>query len=55
MPLHAITALHGEDALRKRLAVEAVEFSDADQLRIAAALNLSSRLHHSGWRIPTCR
>jgi hypothetical protein len=45
MPLHAITALHGETGLRERLAIEAQTFSDADRARITRALDLASQLH----------
>jgi hypothetical protein len=45
MPLHAITAVHGETGLRERLAIEAATFPAADRKRIAQALDLASRLH----------
>src|ERR1700729_3567078 len=45
MPLHAITALHGEAGLRERFALEIAEFGAADRLRIERALALASRLH----------
>ena len=45
MPLHAITALHGEAGLRERLAMEAEAFADADRDRITRALDLAARLH----------
>jgi hypothetical protein len=45
MPLHAITALHGETGLRDRLAIEAQAFPDADRARITRALDLASHLH----------
>jgi hypothetical protein len=45
MPLHAITALHGETGLRERLAIEVEAFPEADQDRIARAFALASRLH----------
>jgi hypothetical protein len=45
MPLHAITALHGEVGLRERLAMEAEVFADADRDRITRALDLAARLH----------
>jgi HD domain len=45
MPLHAITALHGEAGLRERLAIEIADFPDADRLRIGRALELAARLH----------
>lgn len=50
MPLHAITALYGEQGLRERLALEAEAFSPADRGRIAAALELAGRLHQSDRR-----
>ena len=45
MPLHAITALHGEAGLRERLALEIEAFCGADRDRIGRALGLASRLH----------
>lgn len=45
MPLHAITALHGEAGLRERLSIETGRFPEADRERIARALGLASRLH----------
>jgi hypothetical protein len=45
MPLHAITALHGEPGLRERLAIEVEAFPAPDRDRIARALVLASRLH----------
>ena len=45
MPLHAITALHGEAGLRERLAIEIAGFGDADRQRIGRALELAARLH----------
>jgi HD domain len=45
MPLHAITALHGEAGLRERFAIEIASFSDDDQHRAARALELAARLH----------
>src|SRR5439155_9028121 len=45
MPLHAITALHGEAGLRERLAMEAEAYADADRDRITGALDLAARLH----------
>jgi hypothetical protein len=50
MPLHAITALHGEAGLRERLAIEAEAFADADRDRITRALDLAGRLHASDRR-----
>ena len=45
MPLHAITAVYGEDGLRERLLIDAGRFPGADRARIEAALALMSRLH----------
>ena len=45
MPLHAITAVYGEDGLRERLLIDAGRFPGADRTRIEAALALMSRLH----------
>jgi hypothetical protein len=45
MPLHAITAVHGEKGLRERLAIETATFPTADRKRIAQALDLASRVH----------
>jgi hypothetical protein len=45
MPLHAITALHGEAGLRERFAVEIGVFPGPDRDRIERALHLASRLH----------
>ena len=45
MPLHAITALHGEAGLRERFALEIAGFGAADRLRIERALALAARLH----------
>jgi hypothetical protein len=45
MPLHAITAVHGEDGLRDRLLIEAGWFSAAERGRIQAVLALMVRLH----------
>jgi hypothetical protein len=45
MPLHAITALHGEAGLRERLTIEIADFGDEDRLRIGRALDLAARLH----------
>ena len=50
MPLHAITALHGETGLRERLAMEVEVFADADRDRITRALDLAARLHVSDRR-----
>jgi hypothetical protein len=45
MPLHAITAVYGEDGLRERLLIEAGRLPGAQRDRIGAALALMSRLH----------
>jgi len=45
MPLHAITALHGEAGLRERLAIETADFPAADREQITRALDLAARLH----------
>ena len=45
MPLHAITAVYGEDGLRERLLIEAGRFPGAQRDRIDAALAWMSRLH----------
>jgi hypothetical protein len=45
MPLHAITALHGEAGLRERFAAEIADVPAADRERIGRALDLASRLH----------
>src|ERR1022692_1335821 len=45
MPLHAITALHGETGLRQRFATEIAVFPDADRQRLEQALDLAARLH----------
>jgi hypothetical protein len=45
MPLHAITALHGEPGLRERFAIEIETFPGPDRDRIGQALDLASRLH----------
>ena len=50
MPLHAITALHGETGLRERLAMEIEVFAHDDQDRIRRALDLAARLHVSDRR-----
>jgi (p)ppGpp synthase/HD superfamily hydrolase len=44
MPLHAITAVYGEDGLRERLLIEAAR-RPAQRARIDAALALMLRLH----------
>jgi len=45
MPLHAITALHGEAGLRERFAIEIASFPDAGRLAAGRALGLAARLH----------
>lgn len=45
MPLHAITAIHGEDGLRARLLIEAGRFPAAERARVEAALALMTQLH----------
>jgi hypothetical protein len=45
MPLHAITAVHGEAGLRERLLIEASRFPDVERERVEGALGLMSRLH----------
>ncbi len=45
MPLHAITALHGEAGLRERFAIEIAALPEADRARAAEALELAARLH----------
>jgi len=45
MPLHAITALHGEAGLRERLAIETAGLPEADREQVNRALDLAARLH----------
>ena len=45
MPLHAITSVHGEPALREWLAIEAEGFAATDQERVQRAPALVSRVH----------
>jgi hypothetical protein len=45
MPLHAITALHGEAGLRERFAIEIASLPDGDRLGGERALELATRLH----------
>jgi HD domain len=45
MPLHAITALHGEAGLRERFAIEIEAVPGPGRDRIGHALHLASRLH----------
>jgi len=50
MPLHAITALHGETGLRERLGMETEVFAASDRERVTRALDLATRLHASDRR-----
>ncbi len=45
MPLHTITALHGEAGLRERLAIEIGTVPGPGRERIGRALELAARLH----------
>jgi hypothetical protein len=45
MPLHAISAMHGENGLRARFAMEITRFADADRRRLERALQLAAQLH----------
>jgi len=45
MPLHAITAMHGEAGLRERFAIEIAYFPDGDRVRCGHALEVAARLH----------
>jgi hypothetical protein len=45
MPLHAITALHGESGLRERFAIETEGLPAAGRARAGQALDLAARLH----------
>jgi HD domain len=45
MPLHAITALHGEAGLRERFAAEIAALPDDGRARAERALDLAARLH----------
>jgi (p)ppGpp synthase/HD superfamily hydrolase len=51
MPLHAITAMYGEDGLRQRLLLELESFPPADQAQIVDALDLATRLHAEDRRV----
>jgi (p)ppGpp synthase/HD superfamily hydrolase len=51
MPLHAITAMYGEDGLRQRLLLELESFPPADQAQIVDALDLATRLHAADRRV----
>src|ERR1022692_3656423 len=50
MPLHAITALHGETGLRERFAIEIAAFPEAGRQRLEQALDLAARLHAADQR-----
>ncbi len=51
MPLHAITAVYGEQGLRERLALEATRLADPDgRTGVERALELAGRLHASDRR-----
>jgi hypothetical protein len=45
MPLHAITAVHGEAGLRERLASEVLGFPAGERAQVEDAAELASRLH----------
>jgi hypothetical protein len=45
IPLHAITAVHGETGLRERFALEIERLAPAGRLRAGQALELAARLH----------
>ena len=45
MPLHAITALHGEVGLRERFEIETASFPDPERDCMGQELDLASRLH----------
>lgn len=50
MPLHAITALHGEAGLRERFTIETLSFPAHERERIEQALDLATRLHSGNRR-----
>ncbi len=51
MPLHAITAVYGEQGLRARFAIEAASLGDApSRQKIGEALELAGRLHAADLR-----
>ena len=51
MPLHAITAMYGEQGLRERFALETARLTDSDARRqLMRALRLAARLHASDRR-----
>ena len=51
MPLHAITAMYGEQGLRERFALETAQLADpAAQRQVKRALRLAARLHASDRR-----
>jgi hypothetical protein len=46
MPLHAISAVYGEQGLRARLAIETARLGDASsRQKVSGALELAGRLH----------
>jgi hypothetical protein len=45
MPLHAITAVYGEEGLRERFRLEIERFADDERQRIEEALALAAELH----------
>ena len=46
MPLHAITAVYGEQGLRARLAIETARLGDPpSRQKVSEALELAGRLH----------
>ena len=50
MPLHQITAIHGEAGLRFRFAQEATRLSDDERIKTHRALALAGYLHHGDRR-----
>jgi hypothetical protein len=51
MPLHAISAVYGEQGLRARLAIETARLGDAPgQQKVSDALDLAGRLHSADRR-----
>src|SRR5215472_6898001 len=50
MPLHAITAVHGEAGLRDRFAAEIKALTPDGQLQAEQALKLAARLHSADRR-----
>jgi (p)ppGpp synthase/HD superfamily hydrolase len=51
MPLHAITAVYGEEGLRARFAAEIERFPAADRDRLSDALALAGKLHAEDRRV----